>query len=343
MKFTASGLILTIGAAALFLAASPVRADSWEGFKKKFISKDGRVIDYLQGQSSHSEGQAYAMLLAVYYQDPELFAKAWTWARDNLQVRRDDKLLAWRWGRHPNGRWSVLDDNNASDGDLLAAWALLLAAERWGLPEYRDAAVAIADSMVRHVVVKKGGRWFLVPGYHGFVRDNAMDLNPSYLVFPALRRMEAFGGPWPELYEDSKRLLAESLFTTLRMPADWVRYEAGAVKIHPERGRRFGYEAIRVPLYLIWDGRLADLPDWNGVLDRIETAGYVPLFFDLVHDNAAMEPAPAGFHAVFARTARELGRHQLARRLWEKARALLDKETDNYYSHVLYLLAEVDL
>jgi endo-1,4-beta-D-glucanase Y len=69
--------------------------------------------------------------------------------------------------------------------------------------------------------------------------------------------------------------------------------------------------------------------------------GYVPLFFDLVQGSAALEPAPAGFYAVFARTAQELGRDELADRLWERASALLKNEPDHYYSQVLYLLAEV--
>ena len=45
-------------------------AKDWEAYKKRFVSPDGRVVDFLQGQISHSEGQGYGLLLAVLQDDP---------------------------------------------------------------------------------------------------------------------------------------------------------------------------------------------------------------------------------------------------------------------------------
>ena len=336
-------LIILLGFCAFLLAPRMAQANAWSDFKDTFISPDGRVIDYCQKQISHSEGQAYGMLLAVVNNDQELFEKLWSWSKKNLQVRGNDNLLCWSWGRRPNGQWQVLEYNNASDGDLLSTFALLLAAEKWGKKEYHEEATKIAKSLVNDLLLRRDGRWFLLPGYRGFVHKDQLDLNPSYLIFSAFKKCSALEGPWTELIQDSRRLLKKSLFSPLKLPADWVRYESGVVQLHPERGERFGYDAIRVPLYLAWEGMLKELPKWNNVLTLVDTLGYVPKYFDLKNVSVALDPAEAGFYAVFARTAFELGREKLGRQLMDEARKKLTSEPKNYYSHALFLLANAHL
>ena len=74
------------------------------------------------------------------------FDRIWGWTRANLMVR-DDALLAWRW--EPGKRPAVADMNNASDGDILVAWALAEAGEFWGDMSYRTAARRIAVEIGR--------------------------------------------------------------------------------------------------------------------------------------------------------------------------------------------------
>ena len=72
-------------------------------------------------------------------------------------------LLAWRWGRLPDGSWGVLDANSATDGDLDYALALVLAHRLgWrappGLPDYREEARRVqADILAKEVVALPGG------------------------------------------------------------------------------------------------------------------------------------------------------------------------------------------
>jgi endoglucanase len=75
-------------------------------------------MDTGQGRISHSEGQGFTMLFAVHYGDRAQFDRVWQWTKRNLQVR-DDALLAWKWEQG-----AVTDRNNASDADILVAWAL---------------------------------------------------------------------------------------------------------------------------------------------------------------------------------------------------------------------------
>ena len=326
--------------AVIFTSAEAARAEPWGEFKSKFITSDGRIIDFYQNQCSHSEGQAYGLLLALGHNEADLFEKIWSWTENNLQMRGSDRLLSWQWGRRPNGRWTILDYNNASDGDLIVTWALLSAADKWDHDRYRAAAGELAADMARHLVLEKQGRLLLLPAYQGFVHGNSVDINPSYFVFPALGKLSALGEPWPRLREDLMKTLKDSLFSSLELPADWVSLKQGRFVPHEDRGHRFSYDAIRVPLYLAWDGQLAALPGLERVLDLVERLGYVPEFIDLVRGSAALNPAGAGFYAVLARVARDMGRTDLSRLLQDQARSKLKMEKNNYYSQVLYLLAE---
>src|SRR5436190_8080927 len=73
--------------------------ESWTAYVHRFVQSDGRVIDYSASGISTSEGQAYAMLRAVWIGDRGAFDKTFIWARNNLNSGiRNDHLWAWKWG-----------------------------------------------------------------------------------------------------------------------------------------------------------------------------------------------------------------------------------------------------
>ena len=75
------------------------------------------------------------MLFAEASGDRASFDNLWNWTRDNLQ-RRDNALFSWRFDP-ADGNTPVADTNDASDGDILIAWALVRAARRWHEPDYQ--------------------------------------------------------------------------------------------------------------------------------------------------------------------------------------------------------------
>jgi endo-1,4-beta-D-glucanase Y len=85
-----------LATAALVLVGARVAApsDPAERFLDRYVEDDGRVVRHDQGGDTVSEGQAYALLLAVAADDEERFARVWRWTDANL--RRHDGLLAWR-------------------------------------------------------------------------------------------------------------------------------------------------------------------------------------------------------------------------------------------------------
>lgn len=175
---------------------------SWVAYKERFIQDDGRVIDREANDRTVSEGQAYAMLRSVLADDPETFALTLTWAENNLQ-RQDgetgsDRLWAWKWGKDEQGNWGILDVNFASDADLDAITALILAHRRWHRPEYLELARAKLEDLWNFATleVNQPGstakvRYFIPGPISAFQpQPNQVYLNPSYQA-PASFRLFA--------------------------------------------------------------------------------------------------------------------------------------------------------
>lgn len=229
----------------------------WQDYKARFISQNGRVIDTGNGMISHSEGQGYAMLFAVAANDRESFDRLWGWTRANMMVR-DDQLIAWRW--EPGQRPAIADMNNATDGDILVAWALTEAAEHWAELSYRISARRIAVEIGRKTVLfKTASGALLLPAVQGFSAQERPDgpvINLSYYVFPAFARLKLVAAEydWPGLIQTGLDLLKSSADSGARLPPDWLSVQEKQVRPANGFAPYFAYNAIRVPLYMAWAG-----------------------------------------------------------------------------------------
>jgi endo-1,4-beta-D-glucanase Y len=234
-------------------SAQTARIDpaAWSAYKAKFLDVSGRIIDNANGDISHSEGQGYGMWLAYLANDPADFEQIWYFTRTELLLR-DDGLAVWKWD--PSTRPHVTDANNASDGDMLIAYALALAGSAWHNQAYLEAAAKIANALLAHAVVKSGGHTILLPGVDGFNAPGRRDgpvINPSYWVYEAIpvMAMLAPSDAWQALTKDGLALLRVMQFGPRKLPADWVSLHRQPV---PAEGfdAEFGYNALRIPLYL---------------------------------------------------------------------------------------------
>ncbi|HTT94418.1 MAG TPA: glycosyl hydrolase family 8 [Solirubrobacterales bacterium] len=221
-----------------------------DAFLTRYVEPDGRVSRRDQGGDTVSEGQAYAMLLAADQGRGRTFARVWGWTRENL--RRPDGLLAWHWAGG-----EVVDPHSAADGDLDAAWALLLGARRFGAPAYRAEGLKLGSAILEHETVSLDGRSLLVAGDWATRFPAVVD--PSYFspaAFAALGR--ASGDPrWGELAATGREVLAQVSEAPSGLAPDWATVEAdGHAVPSPPPGEAggeaaFGYDAVRVPL---WQG-----------------------------------------------------------------------------------------
>lgn len=239
------------GIKAIGIAPPPKTPDPiWTAFKGSFVQPDGRVVDTGNNGISHSEGQGYAMILAANAADRDAFDRMFAWTEKTL-VRPADGLFSWRYD--PRGAVPVSDPNNASDGDMLIAWALMLGAARWRESHLSERAASIRAMLHEKMLHHVAGQTYLLPGVTGFVHDTRVTLNPSYYVWPALKLFRAAdgGAKWDPVIRGGQTLLTRARFGPHNLPTDWVDVAPdGRMAPAKDRPPRFGFDAIRVPLYL---------------------------------------------------------------------------------------------
>jgi endoglucanase len=252
-------LTTAAGFAALSLLPSVARADqNWQTYRRRFIVDDRRVIDSGNNNVSHSESQGWGLLFAQSYDDKETFAKIWEWTSKSLQ--RGDGLFSWRWS--PNTTDPVPDKNNAADGDILIAWALIRAAAKWNEPRWLAPAKRIQSAVLDRLVIEANGRLILLPGVQGFVRGSRHVVNLSYYVWPALHDFAAQPGDqgrWRRLESDGLWLVDNAAFGDYRLPPDWLLFGNQVLRVADDWKPYFGFDAIRIPLYLAWHNQASRL------------------------------------------------------------------------------------
>ena len=224
----------------------------WESWMSAFLKPDGRVVDTLQQHSSHSEGQGYGMLAATMFNDEAAFRQMYRWTEQQLAVR-PDALLAWRF--LPDQANPIPDSNNASDGDLFYAWALVRAAARFNDRSYLQRAAEIAQALEASCIRPMPGasdKLIFLPAAFGFTHDTHLSVNPSYYMPLAMRDVAAATGVTAlALCAQHGEALLEEIARDGLVP-DWVDISERGVIASEALSANAGYEAIRVPLFLIW-------------------------------------------------------------------------------------------
>lgn len=219
---------------------SPSRAPSTHGdpvalarsdasaFLGHYVDADGRVVRHDQGGDTVSEGQGYALLLADAVRDGGRFAAVWAWTRTHLQ--RPDGLFAYHWaGGH------VVGSDAAADADVQIAWALDLAASRFGVAAYRTAARRVAEAVAEHEIgyddqghpLLAAGPWAIGPG-------KPATAEPGYWTYPADTALAALTGDhrWQALAASDEQHLAALTDGGRTLPSDWVTLGGGTAP-HP--------------------------------------------------------------------------------------------------------------
>lgn len=253
-------------------AAAPLPPDemlrrSWSSYRLHFIQGDGRTVDPMREMATTSEGQSYSLLKAVWLDDRDTFDRVLAWTNNNLRVR-GDALFAFLWGQRPDGAWTPLDANVASDADQDIALALIFAHRRWGADAYLAQARAVLADLWRQTVVAVGDRPFLTAGNWALQQDRPT-LNPSYLA-PYAYRIFAQADPerpWAALVDSSYEVLTASSGQPLDrgaavgLPPNWCALDRATGQPAPPQAdldTHFGYDAFRtywrVALDALWFG-----------------------------------------------------------------------------------------
>lgn len=321
LRATLIMLVLALG------TAPALAADGWDSFKTRFLTSDGRIQDTGNKNISHTEGQGYAMLMAVEYNDRASFDKMWRWTQSTLK-NPNNGLFYWRYT--PGQANPIADKNNASDGDVLLAWALQLGGEKWHVQSYLTASDTLQRAILANNVVPFGGFTVMLPGAQGFNKASYVILNPSYFVFPAWRDFarRSHLKVWNTLIADGMELLAQMQFGDSGLPLDWVALNAdGTMAPAAAWPPRFSYDAIRIPLYLYWydaqSVRLVPFQRFWGGFPRLQT----PAWIDVLSGQKAPYYMTGGLLSVRDLTMNETGYLNDAL-----------SSTEDYYSSSLHML-----
>jgi endo-1,4-beta-D-glucanase Y len=303
-------------------------------FLDRFVERDGRVVRRDQGGDTVSEGQAYAMKLAVAVGDEKRFRRVWGWTRRHLQ--RSDGLLSWHWaGGH------VVDRQPAADADLDAAHALALAARRFGRRKFAAEARRIGRALRATETVNTPAGGALVAG--PWARSQGV-VNPSYADPQAFTALARLGDrpSWRRLARASTRMVA-STSGRRSLPPDWARASGRDAVASAAPGKpgppSYSWDAVRVPIRFagacsagvrriaasLWP-RLSHQP---GVLPRALSGA--PL-----HGAGKSSAGLAGAAAAAAAA----GKRAKARELLDEASGL-ERSRPTYYGFALVALTRV--
>jgi endoglucanase len=250
---------------------------SWDIYRQQFIQVDGRVIDYEDSDRSTSEGQAYAMLRAVLIDDPTTFALSLDWAEKNLHRFSEtgtqiDQLWAWKWGQAQPGKWGPIDKNFATDADIDAITALILASRRWNQPEYLNLARRkLRDLWYFSTIEVPGGKRYLLPGpAEAFApTPTTIYLNPSYFAPYAFRLFAQVDkeNDWMSLVKSSYESLEQSSkVSAAGLPSDWIALDTQTGKYQPVPPQSklqsvYSFDAYRVWWRVAWDAAWFNAPE----------------------------------------------------------------------------------
>ncbi|GAA3561253.1 hypothetical protein GCM10022197_16050 [Microlunatus spumicola] len=216
-------------------------------FLSAYVDPDGRVVRRDQAGDTVSEGQAYAMLVAVGSGDRATFGRVWGWTKQHLQ--RPDGTLSWRWA---DG--AVVDPASAADADLDAARALVLAGKTFGDLDLLADGLRVGQGVLDVETVETSAGRVLTAG--SWAGTEPWAVNPSYVSPVAYALLgEASGDPrWNDLAVGD-RAASTRLLTSVALPPDWAQVHAdGRVEPVPGaagrggQGVRYGYDATRLPL-----------------------------------------------------------------------------------------------
>ncbi|MBN1575575.1 MAG: CIA30 family protein [Chitinispirillaceae bacterium] len=205
---------------------------------KEFYDEQGDLarIKFDNPSQTVSEGIGYGMLIMVYMDNADnntqpKFDKLWNYWK---KYPSSGSLMHWK----INGFGNVAETGSATDGDIDAAHALILAASQWGDERYLSGAKAIMSAMRQGDIsnnVLDGG-------------DNWNSINPSYMSTAATQLFQEVdaGGNWSTVQSGCYSHLKNNQNGSTGM---WPNWTSGGVGGCPGC---YGFDAARTPWRLGW-------------------------------------------------------------------------------------------
>jgi endo-1,4-beta-D-glucanase Y len=237
---------------------------NYDIWKTNFVEacSNGRYrVKFDNSAETVSEGIGYGMLLAVYSADKTLFDGLWLYYKDNVNA---NGVMNWK----INGCSGINGANGATDAELDAAFALIVADFQWastGSVNYKNDAKTLIAAIKNHEV--EANTFVLKPGdqFGGSQITNPSYFSPAYYrTFGTFTNDVSF---WNSVAAKSYAIINSNLTVNNAvggLVSDWCTAtgaysnEASGYK---NAGKTYNYDAVRTP----W--RIAVDYLWYGTAD----------------------------------------------------------------------------
>ncbi|MWB93794.1 T9SS type A sorting domain-containing protein [Flavobacterium sp. GA093] len=224
--------------------------DNYAIWKANFVElcSNGRYrIKFDDPSKTVSEGIGYGMLLSVYAADRTLFDGLWQYYKDNVN---QNGVMNWK----INGCSGTDGFNGATDAELDAAFALIVADYQWGSADaihYKNDAKTLISTIKTHEI--EAGTFVLKPGdqFGGSQITNPSYFSPAYYrAFGNFTNDTAF---WNSVAAKSYEVINGNLTQNNAaggLVSDWCQAsgayssEAGG---YNKAGKTYSYDAARTP------------------------------------------------------------------------------------------------
>lgn len=268
----------------LYFGVSYADMNLWGEFKAKYLKEKSYVVDYYNNSRVTSESQGYGMILAVKFDDKEIFDSIWKWTKYNM--RREDNLFSWQWNNY------IVDKNNATDGDLLISYALYLAYNKWNEESYKQEYIKILKSLKNlEIVIEKNNSekdYLLLPAAYGFSDEKYnITIYPSYYIPFILKEFSQNDKDFNNLYRFlNVDIIHKSPLTTT------LRYNL--ILKNLSTGEFLDMDVYRlIPYYLMAKKNIDMLkPAFDVINEFFNKNGYIPLRFSLRNKNQEKSESP---------------------------------------------------
>ncbi|MBN1130711.1 MAG: hypothetical protein JXA71_17110 [Chitinispirillaceae bacterium] len=229
---------VSYGLRATTAAASDIQTvyDQWRNDYYEENGTEAR-IKWDDKAKTVSEGVAYGMLIMACMDNTQnntrdKFDKLWNYYK---RWRNTHGVMHWK----INGFSNVEGQNGATDGELDAAAALVLAHRQWGNEQYRADAVELIGKIWQYEV---NADRYLKPGDMWDTKKN-----PSYFSTGALELFKSVDThDWDAVIRNSYGLIKKVANVSTGLPPDWCSQDGNTLE------GEFGYDAVRTPWRMAW-------------------------------------------------------------------------------------------
>lgn len=245
---------------------------SWKNTFTESCGDDRTRIKFDTSTQTVSEGIGYGMLIAVYMDDQDLFDGLWNYYNAFLN---NNGVMNWK----IEGCSTVLGYNGATDAELDAAMALIIASYRWGNTgtiNYDSDASDLITIIKNHEV--ESGTNVLKPGdaWGGSNTTNISYYAPAYY---RAYNSHTNDTSWNNVADKSYDVIEANQSVTgavYNLVSDWCKADgnfSSEVSWATNEGKTYSYDAARTPwriaLDYLWYGNSEALSYSNSCIDFI--------------------------------------------------------------------------